>query len=105
MITDWFACDQVAVPAAAASAEPPKPAWFCCGCERDGEVGADVGERVERLLLGAAEAAREAGEGDHERDADAEPEERHDRARATAEQLVAEVPQVEHDQTKPAKRE
>ncbi len=64
--------------------------------QRDGQVGADAGEWVERLLLRAIEAVREARDRDDERDGEPEPDEGEDRPGATADELVAEIAEVEH---------
>ena len=64
--------------------------------ERDGQVGADAGERVERGLLRVVEPAGERRDRDHERDADREPEQREDRAALAAQKLAAQVGEVEH---------
>jgi hypothetical protein len=64
--------------------------------QRDGDVGADAGERIERLTLRAVEPVGEAHDRNHERDPDAEAEQRHDRAPTTAQELVPNVCRVEH---------
>ena len=64
--------------------------------KRDGQVGADAGERIERLVLRAVEALREARDRDDECHPETEADERDDRARPPADELVAEIPQIEH---------
>ena len=91
--------DQLAVRRLPPPAPTPPPSSVCWA-ERDGEVGADAGERVQRRLLRVVEAARQAGDRDDERDPDGEPCEREDGARAPADQLTAQVAKVEHLQSK-----
>ena len=67
------------------------------GRARDGEIGADARERVQRLGLRAVEAARERRDHDDERDAEREPEDGEDRPRPAAAELAPQVPDVEHD--------
>ena len=85
---------------AAASAAPERPAAEASVVRlrgaRDGEVGADAGQRVERRLLRLVEPVRDRRDRDDERHAEAEAEHRQDRARAAAEELVAHVAEEEH---------
>ena len=86
------------IPVAAAPAARPAEArrLILLRRQRDGDVGADAGERIERLLLRAVEAVGEARDRDHERDADAETEQCHDRARTAPHELVPHVRHIEH---------
>ena len=86
----------------AAAAERPA-ARVLLGRAGHRQVGADAGERVERGTLRLVEPLREPGDGDHETDADCEPEQREDRPAASAHQLGAEVPEVEHRQIEHAR--
>ncbi len=89
--------DQVPVGATAAARTALEPARVLLGRgERHRQVGADPGQGIQRLLLRLIEAARDAGDHDHERNAEAEPECREDRASATANELVSQVAQIEH---------
>ena len=64
--------------------------------QRDGQVGADAGERVERLVLRTVEPLRQARDRDDEGHTEPEADDGDDGARPPADQLVAEIPQVEH---------
>jgi hypothetical protein len=66
-----------------------------------GQVGADPRERVERRALRLVEPLREARDRDHEADADGKAEQRQDRAAAAAQELGAQVPEVEHTRIEP----
>ena len=66
--------------------------------ERHGEVGADAGERVQRLRLRLVEPAREGRHGDHERDADRQAEHREDRAALAPHELAPQIAEEEHPQ-------
>ena len=87
--------EEVAVAAAAARAAEAA-ALVLLRLQRHRQVGADARERVQRLLLRAVEAVREARDRDHERDAEPEPEQRDDRPRTAPHELVAQVADVEH---------
>src|SRR5439155_9574930 len=87
--------DQVTVAAA------PRAALEAAGVlllrrERHRQVGADARQWIERLLLRLVETARDAGDHDHERDAETETGGRENRACAPAGELVSQVAQVEH---------
>ena len=86
--------DQVA--AAAAAAGPEAAGVLLRRRERDGQVGADRRERVERASSARGRGRARACDGDHERDADREAGKREDRPRSSAEQLAANVAEVEH---------
>jgi hypothetical protein len=64
--------------------------------QRHGEVRSDRRERVERGLLGPVEPTREAGDRDHERDAECKPHEREDRSRSATHELATQVAEIEH---------
>ncbi len=89
--------DQVAVgpSARAATAGASEARGALLRREGHGQIGPDPGQGIERLLLRVVEAARKARDHDHEADRDAEPEQREDRPRASSEQLVTDVAQVE----------
>ena len=83
--------DDLACPAAGAEAS------LTLGrSERDGEVGADAGERIEGGLLGVVQPAGERRDHDHKRDAESQPGDRHDRPPATPCELAAGIPHEEH---------
>ena len=63
---------------------------------RDGEVGADAGERLEHLLLGVVDPTREGRDGDDEADADGEAEGGQERAAGPAPELREGVREGEH---------
>ncbi len=94
--------DQVAIRTApasaarAAEAAAEAAAGVLLRLERHGQVGADSGEGIQRLVLRLVETVREARDHDHERDAEAEPEERDDRPRTPSYELVAQIAKVEH---------
>ena len=97
VITAWFAST---TSRAAAAAEGPA-ARILLRRARHGQVGTDARERVERRALRLVETPREARDRDHEADADGQAEQRQDRAASTADQLGAQVAEVEHTRSKP----
>ena len=93
--TDWFAWITCAGVAAAARGPAKPPVLLLLRRERDRQVGADARERVQRRLLRLVEPAGERDDRDHEADADRESEHGEDRPRLAAQQLVAQVREVE----------
>jgi hypothetical protein len=79
-----------------AAAAAAKAAGVLLRRQRHGEVGSDRREWIERGLLGPVEPAREAGDRDHERNAEREPNEREDRSRSATEELATQVAEIEH---------
>ena len=85
-----------------AAARPERAAAdVLLGGARDGQVRADRGQRVERRALRLVESFGEARDRDHQADADGEAQQRQDRAAAAAEELGAEVPEIEHTPIEP----
>ena len=86
---------------ARAAAAERTAARVLLGRARHRQVGADAGERIEGRALRLVEPFREARDRDHEPDADGKAEQRDDRAAAPAEELGAEVAEVEHGRIEP----
>ena len=87
--------DQVAI-AASLPAEAESGLALLLRRKGDREVRADSGERIECLLLRPVETVRQAGDRDHQRDAEPQAEQRDNGARSPAYELVPQVAEVEH---------
>ena len=98
MITDWFAWITSRATAAEATTTGPAALRRVLRLrrERHGEVGADAREGIKRLRLGLVEPAREGRDGDHERDANRQAENREDRAALAPHELAPQITEEEH---------